>query len=150
MRLFAFFLLLFPLVEIAGFIVVGGWIGVLGTLAALLGSAFIGILIVRIQGFGLIQRIRLQLDSGRVPGRDLAHGAMVAMAGLLFILPGFVSDILGLLFLLPPFRDLAWRFLARHVHVRPVGPGSGNRTPPRTIDLDPSEYGNPDSPWRSR
>lgn len=150
MRLIAFLFLLFPLVEIAGFIIVGGWIGVLGTLAALLGSAFIGVLIVRIQGVGLIQRIRGEMDSGRVPGRELAHGAMIAAAGILFILPGFVSDMLGLLLLLPPLRDLAWRALARNVTVvaHPGGRGGRNDAAPRTIDLDPAEYGRSDSPWR--
>jgi len=48
LRLVALLLLAFPLVEIAGFVIVGGWLGVLGTLAAIVASALFGIVLVRI------------------------------------------------------------------------------------------------------
>lgn len=152
MRLTAILILLYPLVEIAGFIVIGDALGVFGTLGLLIAAAFLGILIVRIQGFGLLQRIRGEMDAGRVPGRELAHGAMIAAAGVLFLLPGFVSDLAGLLLLLPPLRDFLWRFLSRRVTVvSGLHPGAARgNSAARTIDLEPGEYGSADSPWRER
>lgn len=160
LRLVALLLLAFPLVEIAGFVIVGGWLGVLGTLAAIVASALFGIVIVRFQGIGMLQRIRAEMDAGRVPGRELAHGAMIVVAGLLLIIPGFVSDAIGVVLLVPPLRDLIWRAVARHVTIvshsgvrHPDGSGAARASDaPRTIDLEPGEYGEygrSDSPWRN-
>ena len=62
-------------------------------------------------------RIRAELDAGRDPGRELAHGAMIVLAGVLLLIPGFVTDMFGLLLFIPPVRDVAWRFLKRRVVV---------------------------------
>jgi UPF0716 protein FxsA len=40
-------------------------------------------------------------------------GMLLAAAGVLIVLPGFVSDVLGLLLLLPPTRGLVRRRLLR-------------------------------------
>ena len=104
-------ILALPLVEIATFIGVGSQIGVLTTLGLIFASAFLGIILVRVQGFHTIQRIRAELDSGGSPGRDLVHGMMIVVAGILLIIPGFVTDAIGLLLFLPPVRDFGWRFL---------------------------------------
>ena len=53
--------------------------------------------LLRIQGFGVMARVRRpRSDAGRDPGRELAHGVMILLAGvLLLIIPGFVTDIIG-------------------------------------------------------
>jgi UPF0716 protein FxsA len=150
------FILALPIVEIAVFILVGGKIGLLWTIALVILSAVAGSLLLRIQGFGAINRIRAELDSGRDPGRELAHGAMIMLAAVLLLIPGFVTDVFGLLLFIPPVRDAAWRFLKRRVVVS--GPFSagfrGFRGPGRdakTIDLDAEDYSrapDPKSPWR--
>ena len=106
------------------FILVGGKIGLLWTIALVILSAVAGSLLLRIQGFGAINRIRAELDAGRDPGRELAHGAMIMLAAVLLLIPGFVTDVFGLLLFIPPVRDAAWRFLKRRVvvaaHFRPA------------------------------
>ncbi len=161
------FLLALPFLEIAGFVIVGRQVGVLNTLALVIASGVLGAILLRIQGFGVMNRIRKELDAGNNPGRELANGVMILVAGVLLLIPGFVTDIIGLLLFLPPVRDLAWRFLKSRVvvsagsfggFVRP-GAGSGARQNGRrggkTIDLDADEYNSgpdaeprPDSPWR--
>jgi UPF0716 protein FxsA len=143
-----------PFLEIAGFIVVGGWIGVLPTIGLVLLAIFAGVILLRAQGAGAVNRIRVAAADGAVPGRDLAHGAMIMLAGILLIIPGFITDIMGLLLFLPPVRDLVWRLLGSRVTVFTSFGPLGARGPGRsgqTIDLDTDEYsrgGSPDSPWR--
>jgi UPF0716 protein FxsA len=101
-----------------------------------------------------MQRIRKELDAGRNPGRELAHGAMIMLAGILLLIPGFVTDLIGLLLFIPPVRDLAWAFLRKRVIVTSFGSGFGgfrrNHGGP-TIDLDAEDFSrkpDPKSPWR--
>lgn len=137
-----------PLLEIAGFIVVGRQIGVLPTLGLVLASAFAGLILLRIQGFGVMTRIRSEVDAGRDPSRQLAHGVMVLLAGILLLIPGFVTDIFGILLFLPPARDLAWRLLRGRMDVRTASGStatfgfarSSGGPRGRTIDLDADEY----------
>ena len=152
------FLLALPFLEIAGFVIVGSQVGVLYTLALVIASGVLGAVLLRVQGFGIMARIRTEFDAGRDPSRELANGVMILLAGVLLLIPGFVTDIIGLLLFLPPVRDIAWRFLRDRVVVsagsfsgfsRPDAARSGRRG--KTIDLDADEYSSgprPDSPWR--
>jgi UPF0716 protein FxsA len=149
------FVLALPFLEIAGFVVVGREIGVLWTLALVITAGMAGLAVLRIQGFGIMARVRSETAAGRDPGRELANGVMILFAGVLLLIPGFVTDIIALLLFLPPVRTLAWRFLKRRVVVASAGfsgfPGPGTRSRDKTIDLDADEYSqtpNPDTPWR--
>lgn len=150
-------ILALPLAEIAGFVVVGSKIGALATIGLVLASTIAGSLLIRHQGFGVMARVRTEMDAGRDPSSQLAHGAMMVFAAILLMVPGFITSILGLLFLLPPVRDLAWRYLKKRVAVvSEFGAASGfnPRQRGKTIDLDNDDYkrrdGRPDdqSPWR--
>lgn len=153
-----FLLLGIPLLEIAAFIVIGGKIGVLATLALVFVTAVIGSILLRIQGFGLLERIRRETDQGRVPGRELVHGVMILIAGVLLLTPGFVTDTMGFLLFIPAVRDIGWKLIKDRIIVVPGGGSAGYhgfRRPPdyggKTIDLDEDEFessGKPDSPWR--
>lgn len=146
-------LLALPLLEIAGFVVVGSEIGVLPTIGLVLLSAVVGSMLLRVQGFGVMSRARAEMEAGRDPSKELAHGAMVVLAGILLVIPGFITDIFGILLFLPPVRELAWRFLSKRVHV--YSSGFSRRSSPngaKTIDLDENDFSrqpDPNSPWRS-
>ena len=157
------FLLALPFLEIAGFVVVGQQIGLFYTLALVVAAGVLGAVLLRVQGFGVMTRVRRELDAGGDPSRELAHGAMILLGGVLLLIPGFITDIIGLLLFLPPERDAAWRFLRSRVSVSTrgfggfaaSGTGPSRRRDGKTIDLDADEYssgpnGGPreDSPWR--
>lgn len=125
-----------PIAEIAVFIVVGRHIGLLATLGLILLTAVIGSVLLRIQGFGLLARIRSETRAGRVPGRELVHGVMIMIAGILLVIPGFITDTLGILLFIPAVREAGWRLLKdRIVVVTPFGraPAAG---PPETRTSD--------------
>ncbi len=96
--------LLLPLVEIWLFVKVGALIGAWQTAGLVLAMAIVGALLVRIQGFNVLQRARATLAAGEFPTTDLLDGLFVLIAGFLMILPGFFSDLLGILLFIPPVR----------------------------------------------
>jgi UPF0716 protein FxsA len=105
--MFAALVLLFvivPIVELAVIIQVGHVIGVLPTIVSLLAISFGGAWLVKREGLSVWRRFRHQVDSGHVPGRELADGVMILLAGALLLTPGFVTDLFGILLLLPPVR----------------------------------------------
>lgn len=97
-------ILLMPLVEIAGFVVVGRQLGVAGTLLAVIASVILGTVILRRAGWRTIESLRSTVASGALPGLETVDSALLVLAGLLLILPGFVSDIMALVILIPPVR----------------------------------------------
>ena len=156
---FPLFVLALPLLEIAGFVVVGRQVGALATVGLVLASSIAGALLLRHQGFSVMTRIRAEMDAGRDPSRQLAHGAMIVLAAILLIIPGFITDIIGLLLFLPPVRDLAWRALKGRVVLATNFRTGGfrGRQRDKTIDLDDGDYSRSDdyargpdhnSPWR--
>src|SRR5436190_6238083 len=135
--LFVALLLAIPIVEIAVMVQVADWIGTGQMLALLISISVVGVWIVKRQGVGVLRRIRAELDAGRIPGAHLVDGGLVLVAGMLLILPGFVTDTLGLLLLLPPVRALLRGRLGRRFRVQVAT--NGPRTRPRrgdAIDVD--------------
>ena len=107
MVLFALFVLV-PIIEISLFVVIGGMIGLWPTLALVIGSALLGMTLVRSQGQQAMQRLQSSFDHQQDPTKSLVHGAMTIMAGLMLIVPGFFTDALGLLLLIPQVREAAF------------------------------------------
>jgi UPF0716 protein FxsA len=111
-------LVLWPLVEIAVFLQVAAWIGVLNTLALMLAIALCGAWLVKRQGIGTLARMRAELDDGRIPTGPMTDGGLLAAAGFLLLVPGFVTDVFGLALLVPPVRGGVRRWLGRRFTVR--------------------------------
>ncbi len=141
--LFAIFLVV-PLIEIAFFVLIGNAIGLWPTLAGVLLMAVAGSLILRWQGLALLNEIRSSMGRGQLPARALADAMMVAIAGVLLLLPGYFSDLIGILLLLPPVRTLLYRFLASRVQVVSTRGASYSydqrRVADDTIELGDDEY----------
>ncbi|MBP2551335.1 UPF0716 protein FxsA [Neorhizobium galegae] len=164
MRLFLFPLLLLglPLAEIAGFVMVGRWLGVWPTLGLVILSGLVGATLLRVQGLGVLRQIQTEGREGRVPAEAIIHGALIVFAAILLILPGFLTDIFGLLLFIPPVRTLLWGLIGQKVVVRtgysasagpadPFGDRPRNRpSSDRTLDLGSEDYhrkSNPSSHW---
>ena len=128
MRLFLL-LVAVPVIEIALFIEVGGWIGTWPTIGIVILTALIGSMMLRQQGTAALQDIQGRIAKGEDPGQMLAEGAMILVAGVLLLTPGFFTDALGLGLLLPPVRGALWRYLAPRIKVTQVyqGPGGTHR-----------------------
>lgn len=103
-----------PLVEIALFVTLGAKLGLGLTLLWVLLTAVAGVLLLR--GMAVRGRLREEFREGlQDPLSPLAHRALIGVAAVLLILPGFFTDALGLILLVPPVRVVLIRMLARRV-----------------------------------
>ena len=93
-----------PLIEIALFIRVGGWLGLWPTLAIVVLTAVLGTMLLRRQGLAEISRLRAALDGHGDPTGPLVHGALILFAGAVLLTPGFFTDAIGFALLVPPVR----------------------------------------------
>lgn len=146
-RYFALGLIALPIIEIAIFIKVGQTIGLLPTLALVIGAALLGGVLLRQQGLSVLGQLRSNVDRGQMPGRTIADAMMIGVAALFLVLPGFLSDLVALALLVPAVRGWLYAALASRVTV--VETASFRRSPGRdggrldgqgTIDLDEDDY----------
>jgi UPF0716 protein FxsA len=122
-----------PLIEIALFIEIGGWIGLWPTLGIVVVTAILGSWALRLQGLSTLARARQQVDRGVLPARELFDGACLLFAGALLLTPGFFTDTVGALLFFQPVRDLLRKTVGRyvaeraevHVHAGGMGQGPG-------------------------
>lgn len=100
-------------VEVFAFIEVGRAIGWLVAVVLLLGTSVLGARMLFVQGRLAIQRVSLALSERRAPGHTVIDGALGFLGGLLLLIPGFVTDVLGALLLLPLTQRLTRRWMSR-------------------------------------
>jgi len=115
---FLLLLLVWPFAEITLFVQVGGAIGYGYTLLLLIFSAVLGSFLAQWQGLTTTLSLRKALDTGKVPVQEVFDTFCIFIAGILLILPGFISDIAAFLLLLPPFRMVLREWLSGYVGVR--------------------------------
>jgi len=121
-----------PLVEIYVLIQVGQVIGPWWTILLLILDSLFGTWLIRREGGRAWLALRVALESGRMPARELADGALILVGGTLMLTPGFVTDAFGILLILPFTRPAARRLLTQLVSRRLLagyttrpGPGPG-------------------------
>lgn len=137
MPLFLLFIVV-PLIEIALFIEVGGWLGLWPTLAIVVITALVGATLLRAQGLATFEELRRRLARGEDPEVALAHGALILASGLLLLTPGFFTDAVGLALLIPAVRSAVIRWALSRltvVHYEVRGGEPWNRDP-GTVDGD--------------
>lgn len=105
--MFGYLLLAFtvtPVVELFVLIKIGSRIGALNTVAVVIVTGAAGALLARAQGMAVIYRIRDSVNNGLMPGEEILNGIMILCGGVLFLTPGFITDLLGFFMLIPVTR----------------------------------------------
>lgn len=105
--------LLFPLIEIAGFIIVGKLIGLLPTLLLIIASSILGGYILRGHTVGQFQQVSQRIQKGEQPTIAALDISLIMLGGFLLIIPGFFTSILGLLVLIPQLRQMLLGWLVK-------------------------------------
>ena len=102
MRGFLLALFIYPFVEIASLIMMAGHLGATFTLFWVIGSALLGILMLRNQQIGRLLTLGAVFKQGeRLSLYSLLWPLRYVLAGVLFIIPGVISDVLAVVLLLP-------------------------------------------------
>lgn len=117
MRVFLFLFLAVPLLELFVLIQVGRQIGAAATIALVILTAVAGVFLLRRQSYTVVARVREKVAVGEMPAKEMLDGLFVAIGGLLLLLPGFISDVIGLCCLLPPIRAVLMRWFVTRAAV---------------------------------
>lgn len=149
-----FLFLIWVVAELAVIVEVAELIGVFWMLVLLVASWPIGLSILRYEGRSAMARLSAAAQAGRTPTAEVIEGALVLVGGILFMIPGFLTDVVGAILLIPPTRKLAGKAVARSKRVAwlhriadrigsfgggAFGGGFGGRGP-RSYDAESTAY----------
>ncbi len=109
MNSFILLILSIPLIEIYLFIKIGSQIGAFNTISLILVTAIIGIYYARYEGLNTLRSAMGQIIKNEIPLYEIISGAALAVAALLMILPGFLTDFIGIIIIFPWTRKLLFK-----------------------------------------
>ena len=105
-RLLLIAFIVLPILELYLLLAIGRQIGPLPTLAWVLVSGMVGASLSRRESRRVWRQSREAMARGQVPEEGILSGVLVLAGGVLLIIPGVITDVMGLLLLLPPVRRL--------------------------------------------
>ena len=128
-------LLLLPAAELVVFLLVVWAIGLWAALGLMILTSVAGGMLLRRAGRPRRSQVRAAMDRGRAPrAAARSGGPAVALGGILLLLPGFITDLLGAGLLLRPIRSRLTAALGRAIGV-PAATGAD-----AILDLTPDEW----------
>lgn len=137
--------ILIPLVELFLLVWIAGEIRFLPTVALVIVTGVIGAWLARQQGLQALARFRRATAEGRLPGREIQDGLLIAFAAALLLTPGLLTDFVGFALLIPATRGYVRHRLARrlagrfNIHVMASGaPTADSLDPQRSQAARPS------------
>jgi UPF0716 protein FxsA len=137
-----------PVVEIALFIQIGGFLGLFPTLAIVVLTAIVGTYLVREQGLSVLSQLQSRFREMNDPSEPLAHGAMILFSGALLLTPGFFTDFVGFLLLIPKVRISVFQKMKERVNIQKANFESQFSSSQNVYEGEYEPVSNPEnSPW---
>jgi UPF0716 protein FxsA len=106
---------LLPVAEIWLLIEVASRYGVINTIFALVAFGVLGAGLARAQGLYILRNLQGTVSRGEVPTQQILQSVLVFIGGVLFIIPGFITDAVALLMVLPGSRHLLAYLLKKKI-----------------------------------
>ena len=103
-----------PALEIFFMIKIGGQIGAFNTIMLIFLTAVIGIFYARVEGIKTIRSGLINLYQNKTPIYEILSGASIAIAAILLMIPGFMTDIIGFLLLVPFTRKIFLKIIFKN------------------------------------
>ena len=113
MNTILFFILAVPVIEIYLLIKIGSQIGAIYTIFLIFLTAIIGLYYAKYEGLNTLKSGFQQLSKNQTPAYEVLSGAVIAIAALLLIIPGFVTDIIGFLLIFPLSRKYIFKIFGK-------------------------------------
>ena len=95
-----------PAVEIAGFSWVSEQIGGGNTFIITLLTSVMGLVMMRFEGRKVLEDSKAMMNNRQIPGKALVDGICIFIGGILLVLPGFATDLVGFTMVFPLTRPL--------------------------------------------
>ncbi|MEN1935125.1 FxsA family protein [Paenibacillus sp. 102] len=113
MKWLLFLFILIPAIEITVLIGSSHLIGLWSTFAMIVLTGVVGAYLAKKQGFKVLKEIQSRLNRGEMPGDAVLDGIFVFVGGVLLLLPGYVTDVIGFAFIFPITRKLFKPFVMK-------------------------------------
>ncbi|MGR6982175.1 FxsA family protein [Testudinibacter sp. P27/CKL/0425] len=114
--------------ELSLLVAIGGAIGVLPLILLLILASVVGIALIRLRSWYTMVRIQQQLARGEMPTHSLFQAALWLFVGILFVIPGLLSDLFAILLLLPISSRLLEKLFANKIKSFTFMRGFGQQT----------------------
>jgi UPF0716 protein FxsA len=102
-----------PLLELYILIKIGSHLGPFLTIALIIFSGLLGLLLARFEGLRTLHQIRQNLSQGILPAEEMLDSVLIFAGGVLFVVPGVITDFAALVLLIPFTRTIFKRWLRR-------------------------------------
>jgi UPF0716 protein FxsA len=110
-------LLLIPLADALFLVVVSDFIGWQATVALVVLTGLVGMLLVRAESRHTIRTLQRKVETGELPTNELMDGGLLIAAGAFLLTPGLVTDTIGFLVAIPvtryPIREVLKRYVVK-------------------------------------
>ncbi|WP_028611887.1 FxsA family protein [Paenibacillus harenae] len=111
-------IIILPIVELWGILQVGDWIGGWTTFFIILIMGLAGAYLARAEGRKVWVEAQQQMQAGQIPGITMLDGICVLAGGLMLLMPGFLSDIVGITLLFPLTRPFYRQLMLQWIEKR--------------------------------
>ena len=137
-----------PIIEIALFIQIGGFLGLFPTLAIVVLTAIAGTYLVRAQGLSVLSQLQSRFREMNDPSEPIAHGAMILFSGALLLTPGFFTDFIGFLLLIPNIRTTVFQKMKERINIQKANFETQFSSSQNVYEGEYEPVSNPEnSPW---
>jgi len=130
-------LILVPLVDLLALLWIAQQTSAGFAFGLVLAGMVAGAAVMRWQGFHAVRRLRREMDAGQTPAAALFDQLLIFVAGLLFLVPGVLTDAAAAALLFPPVRRAVRANLRRRTALRFYGAtGEDGSRPPRDTVIE--------------
>lgn len=115
MKVILYLFVFVPLLEILAVLLSGRWIGVWPTIGMIVVTGILGAMLAKKEGLKALRNFQNRMRNLDAPGIALIDGLLIGIAGILLILPGFVTDLIGFLLLISSVRKSLYPFILKKI-----------------------------------
>ncbi|PID15485.1 membrane protein FxsA [Sporosarcina sp. P34] len=105
-----------PTTELALLMVSGKTLGIMPTILIIIITGIGGAYLAKKQGLRAWRDLQVRMANRETPGKALVDSVCILLGGLLLLIPGFITDIMGLLLLFSGPRKILYPFIVKWIY----------------------------------
>ena len=94
---------------------IGSQIGAIITILLIFITAVVGVYYAKYEGLNTLKSGFIQISKNQTPAYEVVSGAAIAIAALLLIVPGFITDTFGFLLIFPSSRKIIFKIFTKNM-----------------------------------